>query len=182
MKLSQILLLEVLLLLLCNYCKNGSKTLGSSSSICLNCILIFHCSFLIFIMESRSRLASPGVRAGSVRGSVRYPCGVRARSVRIPYGFRSKLRGPFGVRNPPQPKKKPHPPGGLSGGAVAPLPTADSGSETKNANLLTEPIFCEKPFGVAVKIRRVSSCFFGSLRCHGVEQCCGFFEGGNFNS
>ena len=96
-------------------------------------------------MESRSRLALPGVRAGSVRSrfggplgvraesvrgpfeissrGVRGPCGVRAGSVRGPFGIRSaSVRGPFGIR---------------------------SGPETKNANLLLQPIFREKPSGLS---------------------------------
>ena len=54
-------------------------------------------------MESRSRLASPGVRAGSVRGpfgTVRGPFGVRAESVRGSFGVRAgSVRGPFGIRS-----------------------------------------------------------------------------------
>ena len=47
-------------------------------------------------MESRSRLASPGVRAGSVPG----PFGVRSGSVRGPCEVRSgSARGSFGVRS-----------------------------------------------------------------------------------
>ena len=45
-------------------------------------------------MESRSRLASPGVRAGSVRG----PFGSRSGSVRDLFGIRSEsVRGPRGI-------------------------------------------------------------------------------------
>ena len=54
------------------------------------------------VMESRSRLALPEVRARSVRGpfgvysgSVRSPFGVRSESVRVVYGVRS---GSFGIR------------------------------------------------------------------------------------
>ena len=66
-------------------------------------------------MESRSRLAPHGVRAGSVGG----PFGLRSGSVRGPFGVRSEsVRGPFGIR---------------------------SGPETKNANVLLQPIFREKP-------------------------------------
>ena len=69
-------------------------------------------------MESRSRLAPPGVRLGSVRnpfgvrsGSVRGPFGVRSGSVRGAYEVRSgsvrdqfgicsgSVRGPFGIRS-----------------------------------------------------------------------------------
>ena len=71
-----------------------------------------------YFMESQSRLASPGVRAGSVRG----PFGIYSGSVRSPFGFRSgatqnlfrvrsrsvrdlfegrtgSVRGPFGGRS-----------------------------------------------------------------------------------
>ena len=61
-------------------------------------------------------------------GSVRDRFGVRAGFVRgafrDPFGIRSgSVRGPFGIR---------------------------SGPETKNANLLLEPIFREKPFFIFV--------------------------------
>ena len=106
-------------------------------------------------MESRSRLAPPGVRSGSVRGprevrsgSVRGsrgvragsawgPHGVRAASVRGPFGIRSRgVRGSFGVRSesvrdpkPPQPKKNATP-GVVEGGPVAPpSQPADTGSD-----------------------------------------------------
>ena len=47
-------------------------------------------------MESRSRLASPGVRAGCARG----PFGVRSGSVRGPFGIRSgSAQGQFGVHS-----------------------------------------------------------------------------------
>ena len=48
------------------------------------------------LMESRSRLAPPGVRSGSARG----PFGVRSESVRGSFGVRSgSVRGPFGIRS-----------------------------------------------------------------------------------
>ena len=51
------------------------------------------------VMESRSRLAPPGVRAGSVQ-AVRGPFGVRSGSIRGPFGVRSgSIRGPFGLRS-----------------------------------------------------------------------------------
>ena len=61
----------------------------------------------LLTMESRSRLAPPGVCAGSARGpfgvrsgSIRDPFGVRSGFVRDPFGVCSgSVRGPFGVRS-----------------------------------------------------------------------------------